>query len=118
MPSNPPSIVLPTAAAFAALPTIERTTVFAQWLKTQPREQPYCFMNTRECPLARFGQALFSSEWATAGGWYITERTATGTWIRRINVVGDMSGFLAYAATYGEAADAFEAALIGLEARA
>lgn len=47
---------LPTLAAFVKLPLIERTKVFAAWVKTQKGD--YDYGSTSKCPLGQFGQAI------------------------------------------------------------
>lgn len=63
---------LPTLITFEAMPLIERTRLFRDWVKAQPPEMPVEFASTSRCALARFGQALTGSPTARGAGSYFT----------------------------------------------
>ncbi len=53
------SIRLPSAARFAALPLSEKTALFARWLKAQPRDEVYTYIDADRCVLGCFAKVLF-----------------------------------------------------------
>lgn len=58
---TPTIVPLLTATDFAALPLADRTRVFADWLRAQPREATYNYNDHYGCALSQFAQALYRS---------------------------------------------------------
>ncbi len=107
-----PTIRLPSAARFAALPLSDRTALFARWLKAQPRRKRYDWYETTECPLGRFAQALSRDKRKRASG------GATNVTLQPGNIAIDTMpdraeciNALSDNTTFGAASDAFQEAL-------
>ncbi len=106
-----PTVKLPTAAGLKGLSLPKRAAVLGRWLAEQPRERTYRYTDNHGCALAQFSQAVFRSPHATGGAWTITDRTPTGVERDRIVVVPGGISITLIRDTFGEASDAFHAAL-------
>lgn len=70
---KPAKLKLPSFAAFKRMTVLQRTAIFTRWVKSKPASRTYDYWNEKNCPLARFGQAITRSRSAEGGGtdfWY------------------------------------------------
>lgn len=111
---------LPTAKAFAALPLMGRTLVFARWLKAQPPRKTYVYFDRNHCPLGTFARAIFRSK--VGHGCNDSIRSGSASSIQVIPGFSPLSEALFYrladgtargssTRTFGAASRAFQAAL-------
>lgn len=111
---TPTIVPLPTADDFAALPLADRTRVFADWLRAQPREITYHWYSVTECALGRFSQAIFRDDRAEGGASLIAkanDEAITLVFSQRTEMSRGMTNALRLNTTFGAASDAFDAAM-------
>lgn len=101
------TLVLPTLPEFEALSLPDREALFIAWVKEQPPEKVYDYVDIKACPLSRFGTLIVGDNSAHITGGTCTF-SAGGVWhYRRIDVLerhGKTSNRLFTHNTFGDLA--------------
>lgn len=58
---------IPTLAEFEALPLATREALFIAWIKGEPPERAYTYVDNEVCPLAQFGALIQRVSTCAAG---------------------------------------------------
>lgn len=108
---RPAAVRLPSFATFAAWPLTKRTTLFARWLKAQPRRRTYDWLDTYDCPLGQFATALHGVSAEGAVNDIVSEPSYGGSLLWVFSDAKALADALSNNTTFGAASDAFSAAL-------
>lgn len=66
--AKPARLKLPTAAAFSKLSLPKRQGWFLRWIRAQPPRRHIDVMDSTDCPMGQFGQALIREKRQGCGG--------------------------------------------------
>lgn len=110
---------LPTLKTFLRWPIEKRAVLFGRWLAAQRRSRALDYWDTEGCPLARFGNAITHTCRCSAGGVSFTTDGGKDVLVGAACVIASLNdqrersrfAALANSTTYGQAADAYAAAL-------
>lgn len=96
---------LPTLPEFEALPLDAREALFIAWIKDQPPEKTYTYIDIKVCPLAQFGTLIQRGGDARGGAHsFITSKENGSRHVRVLEEYGKTANRLFTHNTFGDLA--------------